>query len=122
MYRLIFLALLCTACSNATPADKSTENAVSAEKSETTELRKPNSLDQAADVIITNISRVVTLSEEQPAQIKALVAEYDLESLNTDRGLRAKIRQRVIEEVLTPEQAKMWNEALQKSKTSVTVE
>ncbi len=122
MYRLIFLALFFGACSNATPSDQAAEGTEAAEKTETTKLKQFDSMNQAAEVIIKNIPSEITLTPEQKDQINALVAEYDLNDFNVDRNVRAKIRQRVIQEILTPEQAKIWKTALQKNKASITIE
>lgn len=122
MYRLIFFVLLLSACSNNNLSDQNTEKTDAAEKTETRELRKPDSMNQAAEIVIANISNAVTLTPEQKAQINSLVAEYDLASFNTDRGIRAKIRQRVMDEVLTPDQVSTWKAFMQKNRSSVTIE
>ncbi len=107
---LLVVVLAITSCGDkkSEPQQKTDAPVVQNEELKTT--------DELAKSMMEKFNGVIELTEEQKAQINEIFKNQDPAVLNTDGNARKMMRQKIENEVFTPEQQKKWKEYIDSKK------
>lgn len=111
--RLIFLLVISIALSGCAGEKSKPEEKVEAGATKSEQVKTS---DELVQMTMARFEGVIELTEEQKAQITAIIKSQDPAVLNTDATARREMRQKMINEVFTPEQQQKWKEYMASKK------
>lgn len=113
IYRILIFVLLLSACTSNGSTEANGSDDTSTEAVTTTpdpEQSQPKTEGQLVGSVLTSLTKATELTAEQQSEIVTLINQVGPENLSQPGEVRSKLRRKILNEVLTPEQANAWSE------------